>query len=219
MYAAGLIKAHINSGAPPAAAAADAHAVLARARRAGVIEDAPMHSAIISGYLKARDAEGAEEVFDNMVIHDVQPDAVSFTQARRCHRRRRSCRCFHFMCGTLRSVCTRGCMVLTRCPPQRRSSRRRRYLGDISATSRRYLAQMLTAAAISDRLEHAQHLLRDMDNRDVRRDPSPFLGSFLGPFSAPSRLFGYPIIIGCAFTYIRSCRQSRRTMRTIRASR
>ena len=82
--APGLIKAHINSGAPAAAAAADAHTVLARARRSGVTEDAPMHSAIISGYLKARDAESAEDVFDNMVIHDVQPDAVSFTQALCC---------------------------------------------------------------------------------------------------------------------------------------
>ena len=178
MHAAGLIKAHINSGAPPAAAAADAHAVLARARRAGVIEDAPMHSAIISGYLKARDAKGAEEVFDNMVIHDVQPDAVSFTQARCCYRRRCSCRCFHFMCVTLRSVCTRGCMVWTRCPPQRRSSRRRRYLGDTSATSWRYLGDI---SAISRADAHgggdisatSRRYLGDISRRCSRRRRSP----------------------------------------------
>ena len=60
---------------------------------------------------------------------------------------------------------------------------------------------MLTAAAISDRLEHAQHLLRDMDSRDVRRDP---LGSFPRLFSSAvlSALFlGYAFVI--VLSYIR----------------
>ena len=202
--APGLIKAHINSGAPPAEAAADAHAVLARARRCGVTEDAPMHSAIISGYLKARDAEGAEEVFDSMVIHNVQPDAVSFTQAPCCCCGRCSC-----CCDAMPTPNAHGGDDI--------SARSRRDLGGISAISRADahgggdLRPARARAASPAR--HGQPRRETRSMALSRLFSRPFLGPFSALFSA------IPIIIGCAYTCIRSCRRSRRTMRTICASR
>ena len=72
-----LIGAHRRAGSedPPKVAAQ----VMSRLRAAGVVEDAPLHTAVICWFLAAKLPSDAWAAFDDSQWHAVTPDAVTYT--------------------------------------------------------------------------------------------------------------------------------------------